>query len=244
MPEFKKTHTLRPSPGMSIRMLADYMTASEQAKRTLLTRSKYAPIAPTIQHDAARESIVEHLSSGGGSSDGIELRIASLKSGLQGSAFEIEKAENNADYLERYLATLPTLPPKVQQVTPGDKMPALDIEGFALRCSPEFIFRRITRTNVQKIGLGFLRYSKGKALPIETACWQGAIAVGYLTTKLQQGLGDVDADREITGVIDVWTGQCHTAPSNSVYRFNEVKAACAGIAQRWAQIPPPPNAIY
>lgn len=244
MPEIKKTHTLRPSPGMSIRMLADYMTASEQAKRTLLTRSKYAPIAPTIQHDAARESIVQHLSSGGGSSDAIEQRISTLKSGLQGSPFEIEKAENNADYLERYLATTPSLPAKVQQVTAGDKMPALDIEGFVLRCSPQFVFRRVTRTNVPKIGLGFLRYSKGKPLPLETACWQGAIAVGYLTTKLQQGLGEVDADREITAVIDVWTGECHVAPGNSVYRFNEVRAACAGIAQRWAQIPPPPNAIF
>lgn len=244
MPEIKKTHTLRPSPGMSIRMLADYMTASEQAKRTLLTRSKYAPIAPTIQHDAARESIVEHLSSGAGSTDAIELRIAALKSGLQGSPFEIEKAENNADYLERYLATTPPLPPKAQQIQTGDKMPALDIEGFTLRCSPQFVFRRVTRTNVAKIGLGFLRYSKGKPLPLETACWQGAIAVGYMTTKLQQGLGDIDADREITAVIDVWTGQCHAAPSNSVYRFNEVRAACAGIAQRWGQIPPPPNAVF
>lgn len=244
MPDIKKTHTLRSSPGMSIRMLADYMTASEQAKRTILTRSKFAPIAPTIQHDAARESIVGHLSSGAGSTDAIHLRIATLKSGLQGSPFEVEKAENNADYLERYLEMAPPLPPRAQQVTAGEKMPQLEIEGFALRCSPEFIFRRVTRTNVPKMGLGFLRYSKGKGLPVETACWQGAIAVGYLTTKLQQGLGEVDADREITAVIDVWTGQCHVAPSNSTYRFNEVKAACAGIAQRWAQIPAPPNAVF
>lgn len=244
MTEVKKTHTLRSSPGMSIRMLADYMTASEQAKRTLLTRSKYAPIAPTIQHDAARESIVQHLSSGGGPIDAIQLRIATLKNGLQGSPFEIEKAENNADYLERYLQTTPHLPPKVQDVALGDKMPFLDMEGFALRCRPEFVFRRTTRTNVPKMGLGFLRYGKGKPLPLETACWQGAIAVGYLSAKLQQGLAEIDPDREITAVIDVWTGQCHIAPSNSVYRFNEVKAACAGIAQRWAQIPPPPNAVF
>ncbi len=244
MPETKKTHNLRLTPGMSIRMLADYMTASEQAKRTLLTRSKYAPIAPTIQHDAARESIIEHLSSGDRSADLIERRIAILKSGLQGSPFEVDKAENNADYLERYLETTPSLPAKAQEVLPGDKMSALDIEGFVLRCTPHFILKRTTKTNVPKIGLGFLRYSKGKALPLEAACWQGAIAVGYLNTKVQQGLADVDADREITAVVDVWTGECHIAPSNSVYRFNEVKAACAGIAQRWAQIPPPANAVF
>lgn len=244
MPEEKKTHNLRPNPGMSIRMLADYMSASEQAKRTLLTRSKYPPIAPTIQHDAARESIIEHMSRGGGEHDLIDQRIAVLKSGLQGSPFEIDKAENNADYLERYLATAPKLPIKAQEIFPGDRMPGLDIEGFTLRCTPHFVLRRVTRTNVPKMGLGFLRYAKGKPLPLETACWQGAIAVGYLNAKVQQGLGEIDADREITAVIDVWTGHCHVAPSNAVYRFNEVKAACAGIAQRWVQIPPPPNAVF
>lgn len=155
MPEPKKTHTLRPNPGMSVRMLADYMTASEQARRTLLTRSKYMPIAPTIQHDAARESISAHLSSGGGGTDNIEQRIEILKRGLQGSPFEIDKAENNADYLQKYLETQPAVPPKTQQVTAGDRMPALEIEGFVLRCTPHLVLRRVNRRNVPKIGLGF-----------------------------------------------------------------------------------------
>ncbi|SEM52855.1 hypothetical protein SAMN05192583_0523 [Sphingomonas gellani] len=244
MPEIKKTHSLRVDPGMSIRMLADYMTASEQAKRTLLTRAKYVPIAPTIQHDAARESITTHLSSGAGATDDIKQRIEILKSGLQGSQFEIDKAENNADYLERYLETLPPIPAKAHEVLIGNRMPPLHVEGFAIRCAPDLVFKRVNQRNVAKMGMGFLRYSKGKALPPETACWQGAIAVGYLTTKLQQGLAEIDPDRDLTAVIDVWAGQCYTAPSNSVYRFKEVKAACAGIAQRWKQIPPPPNAVF
>jgi hypothetical protein len=53
-------------------------------------------------------------------------------------------------------------------------------------------------------GRCLFRYSKGRPLDPETACWQGAISMGYLTTKLKQGLGDVDAERELCVAIDMW----------------------------------------
>lgn len=230
---------------MSVHMLADYMAASEQAKRTILRNCKFPPKAPVIQHQDARESISEHMSSGIGSTESIESRIEILRAGLAGSKFENAVAENNADYLERFLEKLPQLPKRVEEVSIAGKMPPLELDGCSLTCSPQLLLKRVNNRNVPKMGIGFLRYSKGKPLSSDVADWQTAIQFGYLKTKLEQGAGpfDVDPERELSLVVDVWTGKVYDAPGNSVYRFNEVKAVCAGIAERWDQVQPPPNAV-
>jgi hypothetical protein len=43
--------------------------------------------------------------------------------------------------------------------------------------------------------------------------------------------------------LDAYAGKTHVAPGNAVYRFNEMKAACADIAERWPVIKPPRNAV-
>lgn len=244
MTEEKKTHSLRLQPGMSVRMLADYMTCSEQAKRTFLTKCKYQPKAPVIQHKDAQESISDRLSRVGATDADISARIDTLRSGLQGSPFECEVAENNADYLERYLEQPFSLPSSAQEVIAGSKLPSLEVEGFTITCSPHFVFKRVNRRNATKMGLGFLRYSKGRPLLAEAAYWQSAISFGYLKLKLEQGLSETDPDKDLCVTFDVWAGESFTAPGNAIYRFNEVKAACAGIAQRWDNIQPPHGAIF
>ena len=244
MTEDQKTHTLRQNPGMSIRMLADYMAASEQAKRSILTKCKFAPKAAIIQHRDAQESISDRLSRAGARDEDIEIRIETLRSGLQATPFEVEVAEHNADYLDRFLQNPASVPLKAQEIFKGDRLQALMVEGVSISCTPHIVLKRVNRRNTPKIGLGFFRYSKGRSLPKETADWQNAIAFGYLKTKLEQGLADTDPERDLCVVLDIWGGRTHAAPGNSVYRFNEVKAVCAGIGQRWGQIPPPLNAIF
>ena len=123
-------------------------------------------------------------------------------------------------------------------------MPPLNLDGFNLSFSPDLLLRRVNRRNVPKMGVAFFRYSKGKPLDPEVACWQGAISMGYLTTKLKQGLIDTDAERELCVAVDMWSGETHAAPTNAVYRFNEVRAVCAGIVERWNQIPAPEGAVF
>lgn len=243
MTEQQKTHDLRPKPGMSANRLADYMAASEQARRGILRGCKYRPRARVIQHLDARESISEWLSSDVKDDESLQTRVEILRNGLHGSEFDNEVADHNADYIERFLATTPCVPARAQQVMKAGKMPALDLDGFSLSFSPDLILQRVNRRNVPKMGVAFFRYAKGKALDPEVACWQGAISMGYLTTKLKQGLSEVDPERELCVALDMWTGQSHTAPTNAVYRFNEVRAVCAGIVERWEQIQPPDNAV-
>jgi hypothetical protein len=52
-----------------------------------------------------------------------------------------------------------------------------------------------------------------------------------------------EAERALCITLDAYTGKCHAAPTNAVYLFNEMKAACTTLADRWAAIKPPKNAI-
>lgn len=239
-----KTHSLREKPGMSASKLADYMAASEQARRSILRGCKYRPIARVVQHQAAKESIAAFLSSGDLTAGMLEERAEILRNGLHGTDFDNEVAEHNADYIERFLEMLPKLPTKAKEISKAGKMPPLDLDGFSLSFSPDLILKRTNQRNVAKMGVAFLRYGKNKTLSDEVGCWQGAISFGYLDTKLKQGTVETDPEKDLCVTLDVWSGKCHPAPGNAIYRFNEVRAACAGIVERWAQIAAPDGAVY
>lgn len=201
------------------------------------------PRARVIQHQEAKESIARHLSSADFGAEQLQARMEILRNGLHGSDFDNEVAEHNADYIERFLEKKLALPARVQEVINAGKMPSLDVHGLNLSFSPDLLLRRVNIRNTPKLGVAFFRYSKNKPLADEVACWQGAISFGYLETKVKQGLGEIDPEKEMCVAVDMWTGKVHPAPSNAVYRFNEVKAACAGIAERWGQIQPPEGAV-
>lgn len=239
-----KTHSLRENPGMSASKLADYMAASEQTRRSILRACKYRPIARVVQHQAAKESISEALSSGDSGLEMLQTRVEILRNGLHGSDFDNEVAEHNADYIERFVEMGPELPTQAQEVVTAGKFTPLNIDGFSLSFYPDLILKRINLRNVPKMGVAFLRYGKNRPISDEVGCWQSAISFGYLDTKLKQGLGDTDPEKQLCVTLDVWSGKCHPAPGNSIYRFNEVKAACAGIVERWGQIAPPDNAVF
>ena len=239
-----KTHSLREKPGMSASKLADYMAASEQARRSILRSCKYRSIARVVQHKAAKESIAESLSSGKSDDSALETRIEILRSGLHGSDFDNEVAEHNADFIERFLQMKPPLPSQAKEVLIAGKMPQLDLDGFSLSFVPDLILRRTNNRNVPKMGVGFLRYGKNKPISDEVGCWQSAISFGYLETKLKQGTSDIDPEKQLCVTLDVWSGKCHPAPGNAIYRFNEVRAVCAGIVERWGKIQPPENAVF
>lgn len=86
-----------------------------------------------------------------------------------------------------------------------------------------------------------LRYGKNKALSAAVGGWQSAGIYGYLRTL--EEAEKTEAERALCITLDAVTGKCHDAPGNAVYLFNDMKAACATINERWPAIKPPKKAI-
>jgi len=86
-----------------------------------------------------------------------------------------------------------------------------------------------------------LRYVKNKTLPADVAEIQSAAIYGCWRTLDVPKNGE--AERVLCITLDAFTGKCHVAPTNAIYLFNEMNAACATLVERWPAIKPPKNAI-
>jgi hypothetical protein len=128
----------------------------------------------------------------------------------------------------------------------ADRLPTKSFEpitlnGVRVTFNPQILLRRITKTNKVKSGALMLRYGKNKTLPAPVGGWQSAGIYGYLRTL--EEAEKTEAERALCISLDANTGVCYEAPSNAVYLFNEMKAACATINEQWPAIKPPKKAI-
>lgn len=234
------THTERKACELRVRELADYMAASQQRRRTVLREVKFRPIARTLQHKEARTFLSNWLREGHGDTAALERQAERLRARMTTSDFEASQNNLSADYIQAFTAAFPAMgipPCEMQPATKG----TLTLEGTKIVFNPDLLVTRTTKLNTRKLGAVFLRYAKGKELDQEAALFQSAFAFGYLGQAPFEE--NAKPELKLCMTIDGLSGRRNEAPTNAVYRFNEMTAACADIAERWPSIKPPPNAV-
>lgn len=237
-----KTHREVKHPQISARYLADYMAASEQARRTIVRDCKYRAIARLIQHDEAKLTISSFLRDEKISLELLHNKVNELRSRMAESDFEKDLYDHNASYIERFTEVCDSINfPKADFEAPGQSAP-LTLHGTKITVDISFRLRRTTRTNKGKVGAASLRYMKNKALSEVVAQWQSAFMFGYLNAIGVDEGADVDPTLCLT--IDAFGGFAYPAPSDAVSRFKNLVAACASIAERWPNIAPPKGAVF
>jgi hypothetical protein len=226
---------------MGVRYLADYMAGSKRKERSILSLSKYRPIAKVIQHTEAQSTVSKFIRAGNLGSDWLRREAQRLRDRIADDDFDRHLFDSNADYIARFALIEAGLNwPKAEILPPG-RPGLIDLHGVKITVGLHLRLRRTTRTNKVREGAAMLRYAKGTPLHAETAAWQSAFLLGYL--------GDVSADHTVEPegklclTIDAHAGICHAAPTNSVSRYQNMKAACASIAEQWPNIAPPEGAV-
>lgn len=241
MSDQKKTHREVKKPQISARFLADYMAASETAKRTIVRNCKYQAIARVIQHDEAKAIISNFIWQEERRPASLLEKAKTIKDRMADTLFDRDLFDHNADYVARFAHIWNQVDlPKAQYLFSG-KGQTLSLNGVKVTTEIHFRLRRITKTNKVKVGVGALRYQKGKALSQDIAEWQSAYLLGYLN-RIGVEEGAVP-EHKLCVTLDAYSGAATSAPSDAVRRFQHMEAACASIAERWPAIKPPPNAI-
>lgn len=233
------THREVKNPQISARDLADYMAAGtrERAKRTIIRNSKYRSLARIVQHDDAKMIISKFFLSENQEVSDLEEKAEWVRNKIADSQFEEDVNAHNADYIKRFAKVFEEMSlPKFQLAPPG-QVPPLTLGGVRVTTELCFRLRRLTKTNKIRIGGAALRYAKGKALDPLSGEWQAGYLHGYLSQVKHEDAAQ--AERSLCIVIDAYSGVAYAAPSDSVTRFNEMEAACATIAERWAKVEPP-----
>src|SRR4051794_5504240 len=98
----QKTHREVKKPQISGRALADYMDASEQARRTIVRSCKYQPIARVVQHDEAKVAVSKFIRDGKDDVVTLKGKAQELRDRLADSDFDRDLFDHNADYIERF----------------------------------------------------------------------------------------------------------------------------------------------
>ncbi|RIY03482.1 hypothetical protein D3218_01610 [Aureimonas flava] len=222
-----------------MRTLADFMAASEQVRRTLVRSCKYQPVARILQHDDAKLAIGRYLR---GDADAGYLReqVESLRDRMADTPFEADTNQHNADYIERFAEVSAAIElPDVERLPPGDRQPLM-VGGMRVTVELHLMLERTTRNNRRRLGAAALRYAKRKPLPPAVGEWQSAFLLGYLARTTHDP--DATPENGLCLTIDAHSGVVYQAPTDSARRFASMEAACTSIAERWANIAPPPNA--
>lgn len=236
-----KTHRVMPKPQMAARFLADFMAASERSRRSIIQGCKFRRIARVVQHEKARNTIGTYLRSTNGNPGALLARAEALREQIADDDFEREVLDNNADYIERFANVAPDLNRPQADAFPSGNCPPLTINGLSVSVDLCMRLTRTTKTNKVRIGAATLRYAKGEPLPAEVGAWQSSFLMGYLANDAQAL--NAEPEQKLCLTIDAWAGICHSAPGDAVRRFRNMEAACATIAERWSNVPPPPNAV-
>ena len=236
------THREVKKPQITLRHLADYMAARQRVERTIVRDSKYQPKARVIQHNKAKIAVSRFIR-GEKDLDYLHRFAAALRNQMADSDFDRDVLDHNADYVERAaeISTNIVLPNgKISSY--GSKSPAIMLGGVRVTTELFFRFRRLTRTNKIRIGIGALRYAKGKPLDPEVGKWQSAFLFGFLR-EINTEYG-ADPELKLCITIDAYSGKVHPAPTDAVRRYRDMEAACKSIAERWPNVEPPVGAIF
>lgn len=239
--ERTKTHRLVKKPQITARYLADYMAASERARRTIIRGCKFQPLARVMQHDEAKLVVSKSIWEANQGAEFLTSESCRIRNKLADSDFDRDTNDLNADYVARFAKVRDKLAlPEADFAAPGRSV-SISINGVKVNIELHARLSRRTRTNKIKTGAATLRYAKGKPLAEEIGLWQSAFLFGYLQSA--ETAENTEPEQKLCLTIDAYTGNSIAAPTDSISRFRNMEAACATIAERWENIEPPEPAV-
>lgn len=218
------------------------MAGSERKRRSIVEGCKYRAIARVLQHKDARAAIGLSLLSGSPDPEALRIKAEAIRNKLADDDFDVATNRANADYVKRFAQVCDALELPNGELLPGKTFPGISYHSVRIAFAPNLILmRKNSRTNTVHRGALMLRYAKGQALADEVGAYQSAAIFGLLSE-----MGELDNDRidkSLCLTLDAHTGKLHSAPGNALTRWQNIKAACQTIAERWPNIPPPAGAI-
>lgn len=240
--EPKKTHVERKSPQISLARLADYMAASEQAKRTIARTCKYRAIARVIQHNDAKAVIANWLRTDAPRIALLKEKLEAMKARIFEDNFQAEVNDHNCDYVKRFISISDSVDFSQYELARPTKFASLIVRGCPVSVQVDVLTSRTDRRNKTKIGAMMFRYSKGKELSEDVAQHQSAFMFEYLRQHPYEK--SAEAEKKLCITLDCYSGTEHVAPGNANYLFKEMAAACENLVERWPAIKPPAGAVF
>jgi len=217
------------------------MVASELRKRTIIRDCKYRAIAKVIQHDRAKAFITNFLKRPDKTKHMLLSEAARLYEMMADSPFERNLLDVNADFLSAYAEVFSQADLPLVEFVDAPPNFKLGLNGVEVNPDIRLSLQRTNKNNRLRTGLLTIRYAKGKPLAEEVGLWHSSLL--YACRRHIDQYDEAEAELKLCLTLDAVTGRMIAAPTNAIYRFKNIEAACASIAERWDSIEPPDGAI-
>jgi hypothetical protein len=237
----KKTHRVVRSPQIPVQYLADYMAASNQVRRSIVQKAKYKSLARVFQHQMARRTISDHIIDGNPIPGDLKEKSDGIRNLLADTDFDTQLNGYNADFVSAFAAVAAKFDFSGFQLIAPRKITHPIFNGTQVQFSPNLFTYRATRANTHKIGGIMFRYARGEPVPKDAAEFQTAFIYGFFS--ISPFMEDAKPEDKLCLVLDAVSGETFIAPDKPIYKFNEMKAVCGDIAEKWENVAPPPGAI-
>lgn len=239
--EPKKTHREVKEAQITVQGLADYMAASERGKRSVVQDARYRATVRVVQYNEGKLVCANFMRKPARDVVVLRERGEQIREKLADGEFDASVNEHNADFVKRFADIFDGLALPTCEIDRGTDHQPLLVNKVRVLMRSSLVFRRTTRTNKVRTGALMFRYSKGRLLSADVGNYQSAAMFGFLKTAGQAD--GAEPERPLCLTLDVNTGTLFPAPGDAVDIWNDMKAACATIHERWPNIPPPPGAV-
>ncbi|MDG4852982.1 MULTISPECIES: hypothetical protein [unclassified Mesorhizobium] len=237
----KKTHRVVKTAEIPVQYLADYMASSNQVRRGIVQKSKYKSLARVFQHQIARKTISDHILEGNPLPGDLKEKAEDIRNLLADSDFDTQLHNYNAEFVEAFADVSDKLDLSWFQLQAPQKPEHPSYNGTTVKFTPSLLTYRKTKANTHKIGGIMYRYAKASPVPKEAAEFQAAFMYGFFTTN--PFVEEAKPEDALCVVFDAVNGMTYNSPAKAIYKFNEMKAVCGDIAEKWDNIPPPAGAV-
>lgn len=236
----KKTHYVVANPTIPVQYLADYMNASNQVRRSIVQKCKFKSLSRVFQHRIARKTISDHILEGNPVPGNLKEQAEDVRNLLADTDFDATLYGYNADFIEAFSDVGEKFDLSGFEFVAPEKIESPTYNGTVVRFTPSLLTYRMTKANTQKIGGIMYRYSKGSPVQKEVAESQAAFMYGFFAKN--PFIEEAKPEHKLCMVLCAVSGKTHYAPTNSIYQFNEMRAVCSDIAEKWENVPPPKGA--
>lgn len=237
----KRTHRVVAHPTVPVQYLADYMAASNQARRGIVQKCKYKSLARVLQHQMARKTITDHLLGGNPLPGDLAEKAQALRERLADTDFDASLNQHNGDFVDAFATHCDGFDASAFNLVAATELEPPAFHETVVPFTPSLLTYRKTKANTHKIGAIMFRYAKGKPVPQAVAEWQAAFMYGFFSDR--PFIEEAKPEGKLCVVWCAVSGERFTVPDKPIYKFNEMKAVCGDISERWANVPPPPGAI-
>jgi len=222
--------------------LAEYMAASDQARRTIVKNCKFVPLARFMQHKIAQKTIADHIEDGNPLPGDLVEKAEQIRNMLADTDFEQTTFDQNADYVQSFADVAKAFDLSGFDLTASEHKFDREFSGTMIKFRPNLLASRKTQANTQKIGSGMFRYSKSGPVASDVAEFQCAFMYGYFGDF--PFIEEAKPEEKLSFVLCANSGKTYTTPKKPIYKYNEMKAVCSDIAEKWENVEAPKGAVF